>query len=325
MRLASFVLSLALHATLFLAIFFWPSAPLIKLDAPPVLISLVDGAPGGNRAPSPILGPQGAQGSKIAPSMPAPQQREAAPAVPDTVATPIAQPKEEPKKPEPKKEPPKPKEPEPQATPIAEKKEPKKEPPKKEQPKEEPKKPEPKKEPPKKEEPKAAPKPDPKKDEKKDDKKPATTDPVKAALDKARAASSRDASPNRGSAVERALAEAKRNAGGFGGGGGGEGDGAGGGGLGDVYIGQVMLAVRPNWGYASASRANLACYVRVRVDATGAVQNASLERSSGNAQFDASAVNAVMRTGSAGQFPPPPGPEYYDLVLSFNLNDMMAR
>lgn len=301
MRLASLVLSLALHATLLLVIFFWPTSPLVRLDAVPVLISLVDGALGGNRAPSPILGPQGAPGEKRAPSMPAPQKNEAAPAVPDKV-TPIATPKEEPKKPDLKPEPkpePKPKELEPEAKPIAEKK------------KNDPPKPDPKPEEPPKTEPTKETKP--------------AVDPVKAALEQARKTSSRDVSPNQGSAVERALAEAKRKAGGFGGGGGGEGDGPGGGGLGDVYLGQVMMAVRPNWGYASATRDNRVCVVRVKVDATGKVLLAQLERSSGNAQYDASAVNAVIRTGASGQFPAPPGPEYYDLLLSFNLNEMMGR
>lgn len=324
MRLASYVLSLALHATLFLAIFFWPTQPLVKLDQAPVLISLVEGAPGGNRAPSPVQGPQGTTGSKIAPSMPAPQQKDVAPAVPDAIATPITQPKEEPKKPEPKPQP-KPKEPEPQATPIAEKKEPPKPEPKKEEPKPEPKKEEPKKPEPKKEEPK---KPEPPKPAvKKEDKQPAKSnvDPVKAALDKARAASSKENSPNRGSAVERALAEAKRNAGGYGGGGGGEGDGPGGGGLLDVYMGQVLMAVRANWQYTSASRTTLVCAVQVRVDATGKVLQARIEQSSGNALYDTTAVNAVMRTGASGQFPEPPGPEYQDLILTFNSNEMMGR
>ena len=324
MRLASYVLSLVLHATLFLAIFFWPTKPLVRLDQAPVLISLVEGAPGGNRAPSPVLGPQGGPGSKIAPSMPAPPQKEVAPAVPDTVATPVAQPKEEPRKPEPKPQP-QPKEPEPQATPIAEKKEPPKPKPepKKEEPKPEPKKedkkPEPKKEEPKKEAPKA--------EAKKDDKQPAksTVDPVKAALDKARAASSRENTPNKGSSVERALAEAKRNAGGFGGGGGGEGDGPGGGGLLDVYMGQVLMAVRANWQYASASRNPLVCAVRVHVDASGKVLQARIEQSSGNALYDTTAVNAVTRTGASGQFPVPPEPSYQDLLLTFNSNEMMGR
>ena len=145
------------------------------------------------------------------------------------------------------------------------------------------------------------------------------------ALRQARKASSRADSGDRGSAVERALGEARRNAGGHDGGGGGEGEGSGGGGLANVYLGEVMLAVRPNWAYASASRVNLACVVRVAVDLQGNVMLAEIERSSGNAQFDASAVNAVIRTNQAGLFPPPPSPEFLDLHLVFNMNELMGR
>lgn len=328
MRLASYVLSITLHLAVVLAILFWPSPAPIKLNSMPVQISLVDGAMGGNRAPSPVLGPQGAKGEKIAPPMPAPQKNEAAPPAPAAQESPIAQPKPDMQKPEPQpKAQPKP-EPEPEkATPIAEKKKPEVKPEPKSEPKPEPK-PEPKKEEPKKAETKpdakkADPKPEPKKEDSKAEQK--SVDPIKEALAKAKAASSREAAPQRGSAVERALAEAKRKAGGAGGGGGGEGDGPGGGGIGDVYIGQVMLAVRPNWGFASASRQNLTCSVRVQVDAQGKVLRAELEQSSGNSLFDTSAVNAVKKTGTEGQFPPPPGPQYHDLILSFNLNEMAGR
>lgn len=311
MRCASVLASLALHVGLLLAILFWPSPVPVRLDAPPVLISLVEGPPGGNRAPSPILGPQGSPGEKLAPSMPAPQKPEAAPAVPDTAA-PVTPPREE-SKPAPKPEPKPVPKPEPKAesdaTPLADKKKPDAPPAPKLEKKDE-KKPDP-----------------PKPEAKTESKVPASpvADPVKDALQKARAASSRENAPQSGSSVERALAEARRKSGGHGGGGGGEGDGVGGGGLGDVYIGQVMLAVRPNWGYADASRANYICTVRVRVDASGRVQSATLGRSSGNAGFDASAVNAVVRTGAAGQFPPPPSPQYYDLDLMFSREDMLRR
>ncbi len=80
-----------------------------------------------------------------------------------------------------------------------------------------------------------------------------------------------------------------------------------------------MLAVRPNWDYETATRNNYICSVRVRVDGNGNVLLATLEESSGNAQYDASTVNAVLRTGKANMFPAPPGPEYYDLLLKFNL------
>ena len=125
--------------------------------------------------------------------------------------------------------------------------------------------------------------------------------------------------------MEQALAQAQRRAGGNRGGGGGEGSGPGGGGLGDVYMGQVMLAVRPNWGFASAGRVNLVCVVNVKVDLQGRVQQTAVTRGSGNAQFDASAVNAIIRTSQSGQFPPPPSAEYTDLDLVFTLDELMGR
>ncbi len=313
MRLASYILSFTLHLALFLTIFFWPSTPPLRLDTAPVQISLVEGAPGGSRMPSPVLGHQGAPGETLAPSLPAPPRPEVNRPAPG-VAVPVAAPKKDVEKPQAKPEPkpePKPKPaPEPEAKPVAEKKRPEKQ-----------------KEPSKEE----------RKEEKKEDKNPPAPpkkaqtkpkgDPVKDALAKARAASSRDSAGSRGgSAVERALAEAKRRAGGTGGGGGGEGEGAGGGGIYDVFLGQVMLAVRPNWMYANASRASLVCVVHVRLDAGGGiVGEPQLARSSGNAQFDASAVNAVRRTGAQGEFPPPPNPQYQELDLVFNLSDLMGR
>lgn len=62
MRMASYVLSFCLHLAIFLLVWFWPSRPPVRLDTPPVMISLVEGAPGGNRTPSPILGHMGQPG-----------------------------------------------------------------------------------------------------------------------------------------------------------------------------------------------------------------------------------------------------------------------
>ncbi|MDE5833043.1 MAG: protein TolA, partial [Desulfovibrio sp.] len=62
MRVAAYILSLCLHTAVFLAIWFWPSGAPLKLDSPPITISLVDGAMGGNRTPSPILGHMGETG-----------------------------------------------------------------------------------------------------------------------------------------------------------------------------------------------------------------------------------------------------------------------
>ena len=189
MRLASYVLSFSLHAAIFLLIWFWPSSPPIKLDTPPVMISLVDGATGGNRTPSPILGHMGQPGDgPMAPTPPAPKSEVAAPEraeVKEPKPVP-PQPKQdaaaEVKKPEPKPEPkPQPKpEPKEEAKPIAQKKEekpkPKEEPPK-EQPKDQ-KKPEP-------------PKADAKKDVKESKDAKSNVDPVAAALQQARKATSR--------------------------------------------------------------------------------------------------------------------------------------
>lgn len=331
MNWASYLLSLCLHLAVFLLIMFWPSSPPVNLETPPVMISLVDGAPGGNRTPSSILGKMGkpTDGPKDV-SPPAKKADAAAPERPEVKADPTAdkarpvEAKPEPKverKPEPKHEV-KPK-PEPKdATPVADKKDKKK---KEDKKKDDGKKPEkPKKDDKKKDDKKSTPKDDKKTDKKAD--KPSKGDPVAAAMNQARReATSRVESGDKGSSVEQALAQARRNAGGDGGGGGGEGDGPGGGGLNDVYMGQVMLAVRPNWSFTSATRLNLVCVVRVKVNLQGEVEKVDVTQSSGNAQYDSSAANAIWRTSRAGAFPPPPSEQYTELDLVFTLNELMGR
>ncbi|WP_300800630.1 cell envelope integrity protein TolA [uncultured Desulfovibrio sp.] len=331
MNWSSYLLSLCLHAAFILLVLFWPTSPPVRLDSPPVMISLVDGAPGGNRTPSNILGKMGEPTNgpqDISP--PAKKDEVARRARPERAeAVPVAEEKApQPKIPEPRQQP---KE---EAVPLAQKKEPEKP---KEKPREEPK--EKPKEPPKekpKEQPKEKPKEEPKEKPKDKDagkdkpkEKPKTKpkgDPVKDALAQARrSASSRVESGDRGNAVEQALAQARRNAGGTGGGGGGEGDGPGGGGLNEAYLGTVMLSVRPNWSFASASRANMSCVVHIVVNMQGEVQQATVTQSSGNAQYDASAVNAIWRTSRGGEFPPPPSAEFTELDLVFTLNEMMGR
>lgn len=328
MRVASSIISLCLHSAVFLLIWFWPAPAPLKLDAPPIMISLVEGAPGGNMTPSPIMGHMGeVSDGPIAPAPPAPQSEIASPAKEEIVPPAQTVPKEQtiptpvPKKPEaiPVKEAEAPKEPVapeiPKETPKKPepRPEPKPEQKKTEAPKQETKKPEQKKQEPKKPEPKKTP-----------PKKP-VQDPVAAALQKARNATSRVASGDKGNAVEQALAQARKNAGGNRGGGGGSGEGPGGGGLGDVYIGQIMTAVRPNWGFTAGGRKSLLCVVKVNVDMQGNVLEAVISQSSGNPQYDASAVNAVIRTSKAGNFPPPPNRDYVNLDLVFTLDEMMGR
>ena len=305
MPLASYVLSLCLHIGIILIIWLWPASKPLVYPEQPVMISLVDGAPGGNKEPSPILGPMGAKADGESAPAPAAKKAEVAQQErEETRAAPIKAPKDERpmKKEEPKK---------PELKPA----------PKQEvQPKEKaisPKKKDIKEEPKKKDEEK--PKPQAKPQEQKQDQKQKTSG-------KDTKATSRTGSDSGGgSSVEQALAQARKNAGGNRGGGGGEGSGPGGGGLHSVYLGQVMLAVRPNWGYASGSRANLQCTVHITVTAAGQVQTAQIVASSGNAQYDASCVNAIWRTSKAGDFPPPPTPMYHELDIVFTLNEMRGR
>jgi TonB family protein len=166
--------------------------------------------------------------------------------------------------------------------------------------KDEPKQPEtPKPTPPKAEPAKETPKPTPPK-----------ADPVKEALDKARAA----AKPTSGeikvkpNTVAQALAVARKHSGG----GGGEGEG--GGGIGDIYGAQIVMAVQPNWHWPAQARGSLSVALYLKIDATGRVLNVRVEESSGNALFDASAVSAVRVTQV---LPPPPKPEYREIVISF--------
>lgn len=328
MPLASYVLSLCLHIGIILIIWLWPASKPLVYPEQPVMISLVDGAPGGNKEPSPILGPMGAKADGESAPAPAAKKAEVAQQErEETRAAPIKAPKDERpmKKEEPKK---------PELKPA----------PKQEvQPKEKaisPKKKDIKEEPKKKDEEK--PKPQAKPQEQKQDQKQKTSgkdtkdsenkgaedkDAIASALNQARRkATSRTGSDSGGgSSVEQALAQTRKNAGGNRGGGGGEGSGPGGGGLHSVYLGQVMLAVRPNWGYASGSRANLQCTVHITVTAAGQVQTAQIVASSGNAQYDASCVNAIWRTSKAGDFPPPPTPMYHELDIVFTLNEMRGR
>ena len=322
----SYFFSILLHLALALLIFLWPSSPPVRLDQPMMQISVNMGAPGGNRMASPVLGPQGKPMPTKAAPQPAPAEQ-AASAVPvareDTV-----QPKAEPKKESQPKPKPKP-EPKPDEVALAQKKQPKK-PKDEEEPKEKPKeKPKDDGKKDKKEASENAKKTDDKaKPAKESDKKKDGVDPSKALADalndaKKKAGTSRGTKEKGGkSSVAGALADFQKSAGGAGGGGGGEGDGPGGGGIYDVYMGQVILAVRPNWSMPTYSRANLSVQVNVKLDPNGKVLSCTVARSSGRAEVDASAVNAVIRTKV---LPAPPTHDQQELLLTFNTQEMMGR
>ena len=57
----------------------------------------------------------------------------------------------------------------------------------------------------------------------------------------------------------------------------------------------------------------------------GEVEKVDVTQSSGNAQYDSSAANAIWRTSRAGAFPPPPSEQYTELDLVFTLNELMGR
>ncbi len=315
-NLVGYSLSLMLHTAVLAAVFFWPSAPRVDPARPAMQISLSLGAPGGDKLVSAVLGKQGSMPDRPeAKPLDAARDAQKAPAAPmSRPQTPVSTPAavQAPSRPAPKPEArpapasqseavrlPRPDTAvEPESRPV-----PKPEPEKKTDSKAEPKS-----------EPKTAPKPEKKSEQaRKPDKpaRPSGSDAVRRAL----ASSRREAA----SPVAGALSDLRQEATG---GGAGEGDGPGGGGLNDVYAGQVILAVRPNWSMATYSRTPLTALVRVRLDAQGTVLDASLERSSGRPDFDASTVNAVIRTK---KLPKPPTKAQQDLLLTFNSLELAGR
>lgn len=111
-------------------------------------------------------------------------------------------------------------------------------------------------------------------------------------------------------------------------GGGGSGDGERGEGNSSVgvdatYTGLVMGIVRQQWTSVPRSdRTNLMASVRVRLSIDGSIEQATLERSSGNPAYDASVLSALSKVGT---LPKPPNPGLQDLLLNFNYNEMMGR
>ncbi len=327
MRAGSFLASLLLHSMLVLLVLMWPSTPPVDLSQA-VKISLVEGAPGGEMMPSPVLGktgsPEGTRRSEssrpeaqpIAPlpasePIPIPKAPENIPADvtpeppkavaeiprPESVPTPVPPPPpEEPKKVAEKKVEKAP-EPQPQAKPET---------------------------PAKTEQAKPKPEAQPKKTA-----EVSREDALKAALADAKKNAKPDpkSTPEsrRQAAMASAMAELRRQSRkqGTGGGGGGEGDGPGGGGIYDVYTGLVIMAIQPHWSMTTfSSRQNFAVTVRIKLDRQGNVMDCYVEKASGNAAFDASAVNAINR---ARTLPPPPTPAQQDLIITFNSQDMMGR
>lgn len=273
-----FLISLILHTLILLAVIFWPVPVPEKIEGERYLISMVIGEMGGENLPSPVAGvrpPKDKTPSVMPEAKPAAEE---APKQASNAATPVQEKPQE----------------LPDAKPI-------------------PKKPEEKPEPPKEiaQAPQPKPAEKPKQEQKKEDKKPPQNKPAKNNSVKDALQTAQKQNQKASSSALDALAELEQMAGG----GGGTGSGNGGGGIYDVYAGQVILAVQPNWSMPTYSRQNLVVQVRIRLDIAGTVMSAEIVKSSGRADFDASAVNAVLRTKV---LPKPPTKEQQDLIISFN-------
>ena len=296
MRISSLFISILLHLAVLAFILYVPLRPPLDITRPVYQVSLVMGAPGGEKLPSPVLGARPPITGKQVASTEAAAQPKAEPAPapkPEEAPAPAATPES---KPEPKPEP----RPEPKNDPVQIPQQPKPE-----------KKPEPK--------------PETNTQSKAQHKKQNSgKDALADALaDVRKQARSNSTGKGGGTSASRALADLEKQVGRTGvGGGGGEGDGPGGGGIYDVYVAQVILAVQPNWSMPTYSRNNMVVQVRIKLDKQGNVLDCHIERSSGRPEFDASAVNAIIRTKT---LPPPPTPAQQDLVISFNSLQMMGR
>ena len=183
----------------------------------------------------------------------------------------------------------------------------------------------PKEDKPKEEKPKEdKPKEDKPKEEKPKEQKP-PKDPVADALAAAQKSSEKNTRP-RAAGGDQDIADAistlrnQETQDTLSGGGEGTGEGAGyGGGVGidATYTTVITAIIKKNWTFPGmADRSNLVAVVRVTLSALGEVTGASIETSSGRADFDASVQAAVQR--SNGQLPPPPNPSLQDLRLTFH-------
>ncbi|GAB6057230.1 cell envelope integrity protein TolA [Desulfonatronum parangueonense] len=92
------------------------------------------------------------------------------------------------------------------------------------------------------------------------------------------------------------------------------------GGLVEVYAQIVENRVKANWRFPKGgSRQDLSATLDISVDRDGRVLGSRIVRSSGRADFDASAERAVEETG---QLPSPPRPDLRTIRITFNLQEL---
>ena len=85
------------------------------------------------------------------------------------------------------------------------------------------------------------------------------------------------------------------------------------------YAEKVLRAVQPYWAFTTLSPEPFRCEITVKVSPSGEVLSVQLVQSSGNPQFDNSALNAIKRTSMAGAFPPPAAPGDQEISIAFNM------
>ena len=100
MRSVSFILSILLHIGALAFVLYMPVQPPVDLTKPAYQVSLVMGAPGGDKLPAPVLGHRPPVAKKQAQAMEAPKPEAVPVPVPEAPAVPkpeVLEPKPEPK------------------------------------------------------------------------------------------------------------------------------------------------------------------------------------------------------------------------------------
>ena len=130
----------------------------------------------------------------------------------------------------------------------------------------------------------------------------------------------------KGQDISAALADLGKKAGSVGGADSGRGPGGSGGdgyGMLGAYQDSIVSRVRPNWSWPGRTdRKNYTAVVNIQIEPNGAIKNARIVTSSGNAYFDATVLQALAATTN---LEPPPDPAYADINIRFSPENLGTR
>ncbi len=98
----------------------------------------------------------------------------------------------------------------------------------------------------------------------------------------------------------------------------------------DIYRSEVHDLLYSNWSYATAlegpsSNTVLSTVVLLTVQSDGTILSTAITKSSGNAQFDQSALNAVRRSGTLPRFPENYQKAREEIEINFNNSDVKNK